>query len=549
MPHRNQDALPFLPPAGTAAKKLALLFIIIAPFLVGLLALALGQDSNWDFRNYHWYNAYAFLHNRLTYDILPSQVPFFYTPLLDLPFYILGTHVSAKMAAFFLGTVQGLNLALIFILAHATLIIPNQKKKVMVCAALAILGMMGGGGIAMIGTTFYDNVTSLGLFASAALVMRLFPTLISSPKRIALTLVFLCGIPAGLLMGMKLPFMIFCFGLSAAFLFVTGSRARRLMLAFGFGLGAAFGFVLCFAPWAYYLASEFGNPLFPYFNDIFGSSLAPLHSGRDIKFIPSTFWDRALYPYIFALNPLRVGEIPWQDFRIPIFYTLLPIAVTMRLLYGRNKNEPNRVASFYAKRYLLWVAIFSYFIWLILFGIYRYLVPLEMLAPLLIVLLMGLLPIRSEPRNLWTIFILCTIAITVQPGDWGRKSDGWLEKPVQVTLPTMGNTDNLMILMAGYAPYAHVVPSFPKDIPFIRIQSNFTSPEKDIGFNKPIKQRVFAHKGAYKLLVPAWDMKPAKEALLHFNLLISPQTCADVKDHLYDSQLKLCDLQITEPKS
>jgi hypothetical protein len=39
----------------------------------GALALALGQDGNWDLRNYHWYNAYAFITNRLMFDVGAAQ--------------------------------------------------------------------------------------------------------------------------------------------------------------------------------------------------------------------------------------------------------------------------------------------------------------------------------------------------------------------------------------------------------------------------------------------------------------------------------------------
>ena len=69
----------FLPPKEHRAHKLALAFLVLAPFAFGLLALYLGQDGNWDLRNYHWYNAYAFLNGRYAIDILPSQTPWFST--------------------------------------------------------------------------------------------------------------------------------------------------------------------------------------------------------------------------------------------------------------------------------------------------------------------------------------------------------------------------------------------------------------------------------------------------------------------------------------
>src|SRR5262249_18399516 len=151
-------------------------------------ALFLGQDANWDLRNYHWYNAYALLNGRYALDLLPSQTPYFYNPVLDVPFYLLATHVPARIAGFALGFVQGLNFVLLFMLAYASLVIANPRHKVIVSALLAALGMLGGGGIALLGTTFYDNVTSLGLFLSALLVIRSFDCLVTAEWRKAFTL-------------------------------------------------------------------------------------------------------------------------------------------------------------------------------------------------------------------------------------------------------------------------------------------------------------------------------------------------------------------------
>ncbi|KTF40250.1 hypothetical protein [Xanthomonas translucens] len=48
----------------------------IAVALLGaLLSLLLGQDANWDLRNYHLYNGYAALHGRLGIRIGGVQFP------------------------------------------------------------------------------------------------------------------------------------------------------------------------------------------------------------------------------------------------------------------------------------------------------------------------------------------------------------------------------------------------------------------------------------------------------------------------------------------
>ncbi len=86
-----------LPPKGHRGRGLALAFLIAVPFIFGALAVGMGQDANWDLRNYHFYNAYAFLTGRFGRDLLPSQTPYFYNPLLDVPFYLLATHLPARV--------------------------------------------------------------------------------------------------------------------------------------------------------------------------------------------------------------------------------------------------------------------------------------------------------------------------------------------------------------------------------------------------------------------------------------------------------------------
>lgn len=535
-----RNVIHFLPPKGHRARRLALFFLALAPFASGALALLLGQDANWDLRNYHWYNAYAFLNGRYGFDLLPSQTPYFYNPTMDVPFYMLATHVPAMAVGYVLGFVQGLNVILLFMLAYASLIIPNPRHKVVVCALLALLGFMGGGGIAMIGTVFYDNITSLGFFASALLVMRYFDRLMTAPSRRAFLLALTFGFLPGLMMGLKLPSVIFCLGLCFAFLSVGGPLQRRVLLSFAFGIGVLLGVIVTLGHWAWFLQNHFGNPLFPYFNDIFKSPWAPLVNARDTQFIPRSLKDFVFFPFIFTDSPFRTGEIPWRDWRIPILYILLPFAVLLRFFFGRTKNNQDAIAVPFAARYLLWVAVISYLAWLLMFCIYRYAIPLEMLTPLLIVFAIGMLPLKMQTRALVAGFILLVIGASIQPGNWYRRPV-WSDHFVETKVPVLQDTSNLMILMAGFEPYSHVVPQFPPEIPFVRIQSNFASPDQGKGINKLLRDRINAHKGQFMLLIPPWQKGLGVEALGYFHLALAPQACQTVVDRLYDDRpLDLC---------
>lgn len=533
----------FLPLRGHRARRLALLLLGLAPVLFGFLALALGQDANWDLRNYHYYNAYAFLNDRYAQDLLPSQTPYFYNPTMDVPFYLMATHLPARAVGFILGAVQGLNFILLFIIAHAVLIVPNARQKVIVCAILATLGMLGGGGIAQIGTTFGDNITSLGVLLSVALVVGNWDRLSSETTRRAFGLALAFGVPAGMMVGFKLPSVVYVVGLCGGLLFVAKKAQRGLLLSFAFGLGVLLGIALTLGHWMVFLQTHFGSPLFPYFNNIFHSPMAPAVSARDTAYAPHSLSDYFLMPFLTAYSPFRVGEIDWRDWRLPIVYVLLPLGVVLRLLFGRNEKAIDVVAYPRPARYLMASFSLAYVVWLAMFSIYRYAVTLEMVIPLLIVFAVGMLPLRSATRALLTTFVLLLVVASIQPGNWHRRG-AWLDRFVEVQLPDLGDTSNLMILMAGMEPYSHLIPLFPPEISFVRIQSNFSSPEQDKGINALLHERIDAHRqsgGRFMMLIPNWQVKGSSDAASYFGLKVVAQKCASVTDKLFDDNvLSLC---------
>jgi hypothetical protein len=463
--------------------------------------------------------------------------------LLDVPFFVLATHVSARAAGFVLGCVQGLNFVLLFMIAHAVLIVPNPRHKVIVCAALAALGMLGGGGIAQIGTTFGDNITSLGALLSAALIVRHLERLSIDKTARAFGLALAFGIPAGMMMGLKLPSVIYAVGLCGGLLFAGGGWRRNVMLSFAFGLGVLIGCAVTLGFWAVFLQNHFGSPLFPYFNEIFKSPLAPLASARDTQYAPHSWSDFLLMPFLFARSSYRVGEIEWRDWRLPILYVLLPMALTLRLFFGRNRAAADAIAAPYAARYLLACFVLAYGVWLAMFSIYRYAVTLEMIAPLLIILAIGMLPLKIATRGLVAAFILAVVSASIQPGNWHRR-EVWLDHFVETDIPAMGDTSHLMILMAGFEPYSHLIPEFPPEISFVRIQSNFSSPEQDKGINVLLHERVEAHRksgGRFMMLIPVWQHAVAEEALGFFGLKMVTRECQSVTDRLFDDKpLSLC---------
>ena len=529
-------------PGGRRARRASVAFLLLAPLLYGLLGLALGMDANWDLRNYHWYNAYALLTGRLGQDMLAAQMPSFYNPLLDIPFFLLANHLPAPAAGFVWSALQGLNLSLLFLIARATLRVGTEERRVAAAAALAVMGGLGGGTLGLLGTTFHDNMISLGVLGALAVVVGGLPRLIGGGARGAFARVAGAGLMAGAAMGLKNPSVIYAVGLCLAFLVLPARPWRRLWLAFFFGIGVLGGLGLFGGFWMAHLWHDYGNPVFPHMNHVFKSPFAALSDYVNVGFFPASTLERILFPVFFTFAPLKVGEVPFLDLRILVLFVLVPAAAALALLRrAARRPAPAGLAEAAAARYLLTAVAVTYALWVVMFCIYRYLVPLEMLAPLAIVMAAGLLPVPRRAAVAVAAALLVLVQATVRPADWGRVA--WSDRWVEAEVPPIEDPDDTMVLMAGYWAISHVIPAFPPRIPFVRIQSNFLQPDSvGNGHLALLKDKIGAHRGRFLMLSTIPDTPGAATAALLLGLRVDQGACRAIPNNLGEP-LNLCTVE------
>ena len=241
-----------------------ILFLVI-PSLFGVISIHLGKDTNWDLRNYHFYNAYAFLNNRIEWDIVPAQWQTYINPLLDLPFYWMTKWLPAKFIAFILGSVHGLNVTLVFLIFWYSIQLESVPQKCLLGVFVTAISAFAPGFLSELGTTFNDNIVSI--FVLAALLMLI----LGSKTLRAGYLIALAGLVMGLGLGLKLNVIIYAIGSGIAlpFLFCKWSnRVRALLL---YSVGGILGVAATAAAWSWRLWIAFGNPLLPFYNDVFRS--------------------------------------------------------------------------------------------------------------------------------------------------------------------------------------------------------------------------------------------------------------------------------------
>lgn len=508
-------------PAFKAPPLRQLLFIAM-PILCGAVALLLGMDASWDLRNYHYYNGWALLHGQIHRDLLVAQIPSFYNPLLDLPFAALAGWLDARLLAFALGSLHGLNFIALTLIGESLLSAWQPASRLRWSALLAATGCAGAVALSEIGTVFYDNVTSLGLFGSLLLLLRHWQRLGEGKIAVAL----LAGLPLGIAFGLKLTMVPYPIGLCLALLLVgPGSRFQRARIAFFFGCGVTLGCLSSGGFWMVHLASAYGNPIFPYFNALFHSPWALAGDNRDIAFEPKSWLVRIFFPVFFTFDSRLAAEVDFTDLRLLLLFLFLPIAALFGLIRER-------------KTALLCLAIaIAYLVWLKLFAIYRYLVAVEMLAPLMLALLTRRLSERR--RGLAIALLVLLLVATTRPAQWIRVP--FTPRAVMVQLPAIEDPDHSLVLLAGHEPLSFLIPSFPQSMRFLRIDSTFTNPDQtEVRFNPLMRQIIDGHDGKLLALFIPIERHDVIKRLGNLDLALDPDQCAPVIANIGAAPYQLC---------
>ncbi|HEY6579365.1 MAG TPA: hypothetical protein VIY09_08580, partial [Rhizomicrobium sp.] len=402
-----------------------------------------GKDASWDFRNYHWYVPYAFLRGRLGFDVAVAHQATYYNPLLDTPFYVLATHLQAWLALGILGAVQGASVVPLYFLCRCLL---RGERARLTATVVALLSMMGSLTLYLAGATYYDNVMSLFVLSGLALIVARRETLGCGSLLQGAWIAALAGLALGSAVGLKLPEAPFALGFMAALAVLPGDWRHRSARLAAAALGGFAGFAVFDGFWMAEMARLTGNPVFPYFNQFFHSPLALAAPYRDLRFIPRSLEHQLLFPLLFSLDWRVADDLPFRDIRVGVAYVLIIATIPVWLIGRRRENT--LIARDAAVALFAFAAV-SYFIWLKLFAIYRYILVLEMLSPLLIATAIGLWPVSSRARVLAAAAVLLFVQALSRPlvPDRAPATDPY----VQAAIPPIPHPDDTMILMTGEA--------------------------------------------------------------------------------------------------
>ena len=498
------------------------MFALMTPLCIvfgfGLLAILLGQSDGWDLRNYHLYNGWAFWTGRGERDFAVAQLQTYYNPLLATFTYLLFANLPPWLSTFVLGALQGANFIPLYLIARRLL--PREVDRAdWLPFGAALVGTLGATQVSELGGSIGDNLVSLPVLVAFALVL----CADESYRRSALLAAFL----AGLTTGIKLTVAPFAAGLLAAQCVRAWPRADRWLLFVATGAAAALGFLISDGFWMLHLYREFGNPLHPMFAGVFGGDFAAPMPMRDDRFVPHNLIEWLFYPLVWLTAPHRVSDTWFFDLRIPLAFLALP------LLLRRRNDETSSVRAA-----LVCALGVAYLLWLLLFGIYRYLAPLEMLAPLLVML--------ALERNAATsaLMLLAAMLVLVRPPGWGhlhKFGDHFLE----TEMAQMPGLDRATIVFAENEPLAFLALALPANARFVRIGGNLLGPPyPEYGMDREAARRIAAADGPLYGVLADPKSDQVHEVLARQNLELSG-ACTPIHSNLLTGKFsaQLCPLQ------
>ena len=481
-------------------------------------------------------------------------------------FYSFVRTLKPKAVGFLMGAIQGLNFWLIFAIAYFALkaidplpqevdrnrlcpcgsgkifrlchgaglrqtIFNSYKYRLIASFACAAVGFYGPASIVELGTTSNDNLTALFVLGAILIVIRK----AASYNAFSLTEyrneIILAGLLLGLGTGFKLTLMIYSVGFTLALPLLLPNFKQRMIAVTLLLMSFAAGITISAGHWMLRMWTLFENPLFPFYNAVFRSPYFIFSNFRDTRYIPHGFLQNLFYPfYFFSSTDYTARLAQFRDIRFAMVYLLLLFLIFLLVknsLARRTHEEkstllilPNTVTTFLFSFFIL-----SYIAWQLQFSSIRYILPLELLAPLLVVIILTYLLNNLQLQKYDIVFALLLIILVMTPmRKYRLERLPWEESFFRVQTPEIEQPQNSIIIIAGESPWAYILPFFHPAVRIVRVVSvlDFTMPAHDTKLQQEMQYLLRNHNGPLYLLSRTNLLKNESAVLEAYDLKVSP---------------------------
>lgn len=363
------------------------------PFLIYMIFTIAFPDLSWDTRSYHIY-----LQENVFADKINSD--FFAGRNLNSFLFALGDRINylfRLILGYRLGTIMTYYLIVILFYQSKRLLKNFLKDKkdwfiVLPSCFLATVSVA----FSYSGTYYIDNFSLIFLMEIFLIVFFEKDVLKDKFKLYTLALII------GFSISIKVTNAVFLIALAIYFIIKNRKDFRGLKI-----YNYLIFLVLAIIPWAIYAIDNYiqtGNPVFPYYNNIFKSEFFMESSWVDQNFGPQNLIQFLIWPIYIVFNPKRAFDTRFVDFTWALGFIFIAGNIVNSILKKNFKND----------LFILSIIVFiNYYLWeKFLIGYVRY-------ATILLVLSLGIAVVSIdkifEKHKKSGIILFCIFIIASLP--------------------------------------------------------------------------------------------------------------------------------------
>lgn len=512
------------------------MLLFLCMLLTGLYAEHLGPDCNYDFKNYHWYNAWSFLHQRFDFDMAPAGKATFNNPFLDLiNYFLIQTVPKSRLIEFSLGALHGISLY--FLLKIALIVFERFPHKWFYAFTAVFIGATGVASLHQVGTTYNESQVSIFVMASLFFLTKAIHLQSERYRDYMLS-----GLILGIGVAAKLTAYIYMLGIFASLLLFKKTSIKHLKIILTTGIATCIGFFLVDGLWMIKMYQHFQSPFFPYYNNIFHSSFAASTRALEKHYLPANFGQAFLYPFYWLKTNYVTQEFPMKDPRFAVTI-VLGLLLLCKQTYNRILSIPPFVSVFPspAIRFLFLFFCLSFIIWMKQFSIYRYTIPLNFLSGIFIIFFTWHLIWKSHHYIQLIIIILLSALITQQT--YVKKWDRGIYRKefVMIDIPMTPPPEQALVLLMNNA-LSYLIPSFPTSNRFVGYYNDIARPGNKGLFTSIMDTIQTFHGSIYAIYVEEYsNPKLINKHLSEVNLSI--KDCQTLKTNMENAKIKWCSLE------
>jgi hypothetical protein len=225
--------------------------------------------------------------------------------------------------------------------------------------------------------------------------------------------------------------------------------------------------------------------------------------------------------------------VAFRDYRLAAMWVLGILTLARFLVRGGHRPDALAVPW----KIVIVFALVSYIAWLVVFGYYRYAVPLEMLSGLFVCGAVAFAFSTRVAAGMAVLLVLAALLVgTTRKMGWERVAFGaWY---FDVRAPRLD--DGALVLMAGGAPMAYAAPFFRADARFVSPSNNLLRIGQESRLAHRAEESIRGHRGPLYSLDPAVESPESQSVLRHFGLLRGP--CEPIRSNIDYDALRVCKL-------